>query len=72
MVSCAKRSTVVVLHDTHDKTEMSIWWLRFYQELTMRCMTRIDLKPTHDRASPTMAAPRRGAPGRYAASPFIV
>jgi hypothetical protein len=55
-----------------DKTEMSIWWLRFYQELTMRCMTRIDLKPTHDRASPTMAAPRRGAPGRYAASPFIV
>lgn len=29
-----------------DKTEISVWWLRFYQGLVMRCVTRIDLKPT--------------------------
>ena len=27
-------------------TEMSVWWLRFYQELVMRCVTRIDLTGT--------------------------
>lgn len=29
-----------------DNTEMSVWWLRFYRGLVMRCVTRMDRKPT--------------------------
>lgn len=29
-----------------DKFEMSIWWLRFYQSLALRCVTKFDFKQT--------------------------